>query len=191
MAQVSGVVRLWLLSDSAQILILVWDASPQPPVLTDVTDEAEQGRGLRIVEAVSEQWGWYASGNGKFVWAIVRLRISGESHPMAVITASAGPGRGARRRPVSRLPGGLAGADDGAVGDRAGQLAAFCVVANVAAETASGEGGLEVRAGARHFAAQETASGEGGLEVRAGAGISRRARRCGCCRRSGVTAAIS
>jgi anti-sigma regulatory factor (Ser/Thr protein kinase) len=64
MAQVSG-VRLWLLSDSAQILILVWDASPQPPVLADVTSEAEQGRGLRIVEAVSEQWGWYASGNGK------------------------------------------------------------------------------------------------------------------------------
>ena len=153
MAQVSGVVQVWLLSDSAQILILVWDASPQPPVLTDVTGEAEQGRGLRIVEAVSEQWGWYASGNGKFVWAIARLCISGESHPMAVITARAGPGRGARRRPVSRLPGGLAGADDGPVGDRAGQLAAFCVVANVAAETAAGEGGLEVRAGARHFAA--------------------------------------
>jgi anti-sigma regulatory factor (Ser/Thr protein kinase) len=152
MAQVSG-VRLWLLSDAAQILILVWDAIPQPPVLTDVTDDAEQGRGLRIVEAVSEQWGWYASGNGKFVWAIVRLCISGESHPMAVITARAGLGRGARRRPVSRLPGGLAGADDGAVGDRAGQLAAFCVVANVAAETAAGEGGLEVRAGVRHFAA--------------------------------------
>ena len=80
MAQVSG-VRLGLLSDSAQILILVWDASPQPPVLTDVTGEAEHGRRLRIVDAVSEQWGWYASGNGKFVWAIVRLRISGESHP--------------------------------------------------------------------------------------------------------------
>jgi anti-sigma regulatory factor (Ser/Thr protein kinase) len=118
MAQVSG-VRLWLLSDSAQILILVWDASPQPPVLADVTGEAEHGRGLRIVEAVSEQWGWYAVGTGKFVWAIVRLCISGESHLMAVITASAGLGRGARRRPVSRLPGGLAGADDGAVGDRA------------------------------------------------------------------------
>jgi hypothetical protein len=81
MAPVSGVVRLWLLSDSAQILILIWDASPQPPVLTDVTGEAEQGRGLRIVDAVSEQWGWYAFGNGKFVWAIVRRCISGESHP--------------------------------------------------------------------------------------------------------------
>src|SRR5580658_6110025 len=31
LAQVA--VRLWLLSDAAQILILVWDASPQPPVL--------------------------------------------------------------------------------------------------------------------------------------------------------------
>jgi anti-sigma regulatory factor (Ser/Thr protein kinase) len=74
MAQVST-VRLWLLSDSAQILILVWDASPQPPVLMDVTDEAEHGRGLMLVEAVSEQWGWYSreDRDGKFVWAIARL----------------------------------------------------------------------------------------------------------------------
>jgi len=67
--------RLWLLSDSTQILILVWDTSPQPPVLADVTDEAEHGRGLMLVEAVSEQWGWSAAedSDGKFVWAIVRL----------------------------------------------------------------------------------------------------------------------
>ena len=52
--------------------------------------------------------------------------------------------------PVARR---AAGADDGPVGDRTGQLAGFCVVANVAEETASGEGGLEVRAGVRHFAA--------------------------------------
>jgi anti-sigma regulatory factor (Ser/Thr protein kinase) len=68
-------VRLWLLSDLAQILILVWDASPQTPVLMSVTDEAERGRGLMLVEAVSEQWGWYSrgDGDGKFVWAIARL----------------------------------------------------------------------------------------------------------------------
>ena len=71
----AGAVRLWLLSDSAQILLLVWDASPQPPALTDVPDEAEHGRGLMLVEAVSEQWGWYSreDGDGKFVWAIARL----------------------------------------------------------------------------------------------------------------------
>lgn len=72
-------VRLWLLSNSAQILILVWDASPQPPVLMGVTEEAERGRGLMLVEAVSEQWGWYPSkdGDGKFVWAITDVMHSG------------------------------------------------------------------------------------------------------------------
>jgi anti-sigma regulatory factor (Ser/Thr protein kinase) len=70
----ASAVRLWLLSDSAQILILVWDASPQPPVLMGVTDEAEHGRGLMLVEAVSQQWGWYSreDDDGKFVWAITR-----------------------------------------------------------------------------------------------------------------------
>jgi anti-sigma regulatory factor (Ser/Thr protein kinase) len=71
-------VRLWLLSDAAQILILVWDASPQPPVVLGVTSEAEHGRGLMLVEAVSQQWGWSAraDGGGKFVWAIVRLCLT-------------------------------------------------------------------------------------------------------------------
>jgi anti-sigma regulatory factor (Ser/Thr protein kinase) len=78
-----SVVRLWLLSDSAQILILVWDANPRPPVLTDASDEAEHGRGLILVDAVSEQWGWYPreDSDGKFVWAITRLHVPGGSHP--------------------------------------------------------------------------------------------------------------
>lgn len=68
-------VRLWLVSDSAQILILVWDSSPAPPVRMNTSDEAENGRGLMLVEAVSEQWGWYHHMNngGKFVWAIARV----------------------------------------------------------------------------------------------------------------------
>src|ERR1035441_4250354 len=45
-------VRLWLASDSAQVLILVSDASPQPPVRMDTSDEAENGRGLMVVEAI-------------------------------------------------------------------------------------------------------------------------------------------
>jgi anti-sigma regulatory factor (Ser/Thr protein kinase) len=67
-------VRLWLVSDLAQILILVWDASPQPPVRVDASGEAENGRGLMLVEAISEQWGWYCpdDSDGKFVWAIAR-----------------------------------------------------------------------------------------------------------------------
>lgn len=65
-------VRLWLLSDTTQIAILVWDANPQPPVRTQVDDEAETGRGLLLVEAVSQRWGWYAPRDttGKVVWAL-------------------------------------------------------------------------------------------------------------------------
>jgi anti-sigma regulatory factor (Ser/Thr protein kinase) len=69
-------VRLWLVSDLTQVLILVWDASPQSPVRIDASGETENGRGLILVEAISEQWGWYGDGgDGKFVWAIL-LHIS-------------------------------------------------------------------------------------------------------------------
>jgi anti-sigma regulatory factor (Ser/Thr protein kinase) len=67
-------VRLWLVSDRVQILILVWDASPQPPVRANAGSEAEDGRGLMLVEAISARWGWYCrdDSGGKFVWAIAR-----------------------------------------------------------------------------------------------------------------------
>ncbi len=75
-------VRLWLVSDRAQVLILAWDASPLPPVQTDPGESAENGRGLLLVDAISDQWGWYfprghmsASApdqRGKVVWAVVR-----------------------------------------------------------------------------------------------------------------------
>jgi anti-sigma regulatory factor (Ser/Thr protein kinase) len=67
-------VRLWLLSDTTQIAILVWDATPRPPVLTQLDAEAESGRGLLLVEAVSDRWGWYAPRDttGKVVWAVTR-----------------------------------------------------------------------------------------------------------------------
>src|ERR1700750_1291471 len=80
----AGAVRLWLLSDSARILLLVWDASPQPLALMDVPDEAEHGRGLMRVESVSEQCGWSSrqDGHGKFVWAIARLCFPGKSYPI-------------------------------------------------------------------------------------------------------------
>jgi anti-sigma regulatory factor (Ser/Thr protein kinase) len=69
-------VRLWMMSDRAQILILVWNASPHPPVRVAVSGEAENGRGLLLVEAISQRWGWYCrdGSGGKFVWALVRAR---------------------------------------------------------------------------------------------------------------------
>jgi anti-sigma regulatory factor (Ser/Thr protein kinase) len=70
-------VRLWLVAnkaaDEAHVLILVWDASPRPPVRIDADEDAESGRGLLLVEAISDQWDWYSPSQetgGKVVWAL-------------------------------------------------------------------------------------------------------------------------
>lgn len=69
-----AVVRLWLFSDKERLLIMVWDASPRPPVRPDVDTEAiaEGGRGLMLVGAMSDQWSWYVTTMpwGKVVWAL-------------------------------------------------------------------------------------------------------------------------
>jgi hypothetical protein len=64
-------LRFWLVSDKAQVVVLVWDASPLPPVPMDV-DDAENGRGLLLVQAVSARWGWHFPPDvgGKVVWAL-------------------------------------------------------------------------------------------------------------------------
>ena len=66
------VIQLWLVPAAEEVLIVVWDASPQRPVRTDADDTAEGGRGLMLVAALSERWGWRpATGGGKFVWAVL------------------------------------------------------------------------------------------------------------------------
>ncbi len=68
-------VQFWLLSDRKHVLILVWDASPDPPVRMEPDDCTEGGRGLMLVEALSAQWDWYRSQwdrlEGKTVWALL------------------------------------------------------------------------------------------------------------------------
>jgi hypothetical protein len=53
-------------------MTLVWDANPQPPARAEITDEAESGRGLLLVQAMSERWDWYfpEQTGGKVVWAL-------------------------------------------------------------------------------------------------------------------------
>jgi anti-sigma regulatory factor (Ser/Thr protein kinase) len=82
-------VRLWLLADRARVLVLVWDASPLPPVTMGTSEDAENGRGLLLVDAISERWGFYFPGEhgpasaagqrGKVVWAAVARLTAG--HP--------------------------------------------------------------------------------------------------------------
>lgn len=66
-------IRMWLLSDRADVLIEVWDASPMPPVCIDPAGDAEAGRGLLIVDAISTRWDWYGvpDPRGKVVWALL------------------------------------------------------------------------------------------------------------------------
>jgi anti-sigma regulatory factor (Ser/Thr protein kinase) len=71
MPQISP-VRLWLLTDKRQVLILVWDASPQPPAPVQAGEDAESGRGLLLVATFSDRWGTYPTPQtgGKVVWAV-------------------------------------------------------------------------------------------------------------------------
>jgi hypothetical protein len=62
-AMAQAAVRLWLVSDQAQVMVLAWDASPLPPVRADPGEDAENGRGLLLVDAISEQWGWTSPAN--------------------------------------------------------------------------------------------------------------------------------
>jgi anti-sigma regulatory factor (Ser/Thr protein kinase) len=67
-------VHLRLSTDGLAMLVEVWDENamlPEPgqPGLND-----ESGRGLVLVDALAERWGWELapSGRGKVMWAVLR-----------------------------------------------------------------------------------------------------------------------
>lgn len=63
-------VRLWLLADRTRLLMLIWDASPLPPVRMNTSDDAENGRGLQLVDTLSTRWDFFTHQHGgKVVWA--------------------------------------------------------------------------------------------------------------------------
>jgi anti-sigma regulatory factor (Ser/Thr protein kinase) len=65
------VVRLWLVSDRASIVIHVWDASNGMPVRHEANPGDERGRGLTLVESLGKDWGAYREASGKVVWVLV------------------------------------------------------------------------------------------------------------------------
>jgi hypothetical protein len=64
-------VKLWLMADGRNLVIEVWDASPEMPQERAAGD-GEGGRGLAIVACISESWGVYGCTFGKTVWAHLR-----------------------------------------------------------------------------------------------------------------------
>lgn len=65
-------IRLWVSPEGDSVLVLVWDASPAKPVRQQPALDADDGRGLFLVELLTSSWGSFelATEPGKVVWAL-------------------------------------------------------------------------------------------------------------------------
>jgi hypothetical protein len=71
-ARADSRIGLRLFRRSGEVMCAVLDPSDAAPVLRPPTFEAECGRGLQLVDALSDVWGWSpVVGHGKAVWAIL------------------------------------------------------------------------------------------------------------------------
>ncbi|WP_234327387.1 ATP-binding protein [Streptomyces sp. NRRL WC-3742] len=68
-------LALWL--ERGRLVIFVQDNDRRPPVVKEVGEDAESGRGVFLVDALSEKWGYYypPGAAGKVVWS--ELLIAG------------------------------------------------------------------------------------------------------------------
>ena len=66
-------VQMWLSAENECVLVQVWDADHQLPVRQQPDPDAEHGRGLLLVESLSEDRGAYRPQRsiGKIVWAML------------------------------------------------------------------------------------------------------------------------
>ena len=55
----------------ALVRVLVADGSPLPPRMAPYDVHATRGRGLQMVKAMANRWGWTPRSGGKTVWAAV------------------------------------------------------------------------------------------------------------------------
>jgi len=64
-------LELTCLEGTGALAIVVTDPCPLPPVKCDPAGDAEHGRGLHVVDALSARWGWRPRHSGKAVYAIL------------------------------------------------------------------------------------------------------------------------
>ncbi|HKX75179.1 MAG TPA: ATP-binding protein [Acidimicrobiia bacterium] len=65
-AQTPFVVKV--IPGEGRLRVTVVDESPSPPKATDPPGESKRGRGLRIVAALVDRWGYEVEDGGKAVW---------------------------------------------------------------------------------------------------------------------------
>lgn len=69
-------VRLGLVQPGQFVLCAVADPSPRPPEPQDPDYLAESGRGLHVISALSDRWGWTVPAEtGKVVWALFSVGL--------------------------------------------------------------------------------------------------------------------
>jgi hypothetical protein len=84
-----GPIELALERRGRHVLVSVSDRSPAPPRLLPYRPGvSEQGIGLRIVDQLSDSWGWVAIDHGKRVWARAALSRDLEWAPSRGVPAS-------------------------------------------------------------------------------------------------------
>ena len=67
-------MHLRLASDRVRFRAEVWDSVPRVPAARQAGPDEEGGRGLALVEALSDRWGWTTVPGwpGKVAWAELR-----------------------------------------------------------------------------------------------------------------------
>jgi anti-sigma regulatory factor (Ser/Thr protein kinase) len=77
----TGLVALRLLASQQQLLIEIWDHNPDDPQPRQAGPESESGRGLTVIEALSDRWGLRrVHPNLKVIWC--ELAISEQTQPL-------------------------------------------------------------------------------------------------------------
>lgn len=74
----TGTVRVTLLRvwNPGGVTVVVADCSREGPVTRMASDGSERGRGLRIVDELSDCWGWNPEDGGKAVYAVLAKQAS-------------------------------------------------------------------------------------------------------------------
>ena len=94
---------LRLLRRTGEVMCAVLDPSDSAPVLRMPERTEEAGRGLQMVDALSDVWGWSpVTGRGKAVWAILFCALSPGSPASCRTGLTLGPG--AKERGVASMP---------------------------------------------------------------------------------------
>jgi hypothetical protein len=76
-------VQVWVCWDGVRVLVQVGDESHAEPVCVPPGEVASSGRGLIVVAALSDRWGWFPAnshGLAKIVWAEICAELQPTQH---------------------------------------------------------------------------------------------------------------